>query len=90
VEITTAIDEYLSTKQVSIRWSTYDWYSRFLGQFEKWAKDHELTDLSQITAGHVAGFIADTPSRNTYTRHHRAQIVKGFLSWCAKDPDMGV
>jgi site-specific recombinase XerD len=90
VDISTSIDEYLATKQVSLRWSTHDWYSRFLGQFEKWTIEHQLNDLSQITAGHVAQFIADTPSHNTYTRHHRAQIVKGFLSWCAKDSDMGV
>src|SRR5205823_9956793 len=29
-------------------------------------------------------------STNTNTRHARAQIVKGFLSWCSQDEEMGV
>lgn len=84
------IEEYLASKQNSITHSTWIWYDTFLGYFLDWAEQHRLTQLDQITTAHVQQFVADCPTNNTHTRHARAQVVKGFLSWCANDEDMGV
>lgn len=88
--ISDAIEEYLGSKQNTITHSTYDWYAHYLHVFEQWCEENRLTDLSQITAPHVQQFASSAPTKNTNTRHARAQIVKGFLSWCSKDDEMGV
>ncbi len=88
--ISDAIEEYLSAKQNSLTASTYVWYARFLDYFAEWANQHRLTEVGEVTAGHVQGFVAAAPTTNTHTRHARAQIVKGFLSWCSKDTELGV
>jgi site-specific recombinase XerD len=85
-----AIEEYLATKQNSITADTYRWYDRFLGWFEQWAEKNRLSQLSEIRATHMQEFVSACPTDNTHTRHARAQIVKGFLSWCAKDEETGV
>jgi integrase/recombinase XerD len=90
MEISAAIDEYLGSKQNSITHKTYEWYALFLGQFDDWCATQHLTDLSSITAPQVQQFVSATPSKNTNTRHHRAQIVKGFPNWCALDDELGV
>jgi len=90
MDIHSSIEEYLGAKQNAITSSTYAWYERFLGYFDVRCAHHRLTDLEQITAGHVQQFVADSTSTNTYTRHARAQVVKGFLNWCAQDDEMGV
>jgi site-specific recombinase XerD len=90
MDIPAAIDEYLSAKQHSITSSTYDWYMRYLGFFEKFCQRNKIKDTADITFKHVQQFVSESPSQNSYTLHARAQIVKGFLSWCAKDEDFGV
>ena len=85
-----AIEEFLGSKQNSITHATYVWYSRFLGYFDEWTSQHKLTDLTQISAIHVQQFVSACPTINTNTRHARAQIVKGFLSWCSQDEEFGV
>lgn len=90
MDIHNSIEEYLGAKQNAITSSTYAWYERFLGYFDEWCTKHRLTDLDQITAGYVQQFVSDSASTNSHTRHARAQIVKGFLSWCAQDDEMGV
>lgn len=88
--IKNAVEEYLLTKQNSITSDTFKWYSRFLDLFIQWADSNRLTELEQVRASHVQQFVADCPTNNTHTRHARAQVVKGFLSWCSKDLEMGV
>jgi site-specific recombinase XerD len=90
MDIHDAIEEFLGSKQNSITHSTYVWYSRFLSYFDDWTSQHKLTDLTQISAIHVQQFVSACPTINTNTRHARAQIVKGFLSWCSQDEEMGV
>jgi len=90
MDISAAIEEYLGAKQNALTHSTYAWYDRFLTLFDAWCKDEGLTDLSAITPTHVQRFVAASPTRNTHTLHARAQIVKGFLAWCAEDDEMGV
>lgn len=90
MKISDAIEEYLAAKQNSLTASTYVWYSRFLDYFKQWADQHRLTEVGEVTAGHVQGFVAAAPTTNTHTRHARAQIVKGFLSWCSKDSELNV
>src|SRR5258707_14341724 len=84
-----AIEEYLGAKQNAITHSTWVWYDTFLTYFLDWASQHRLTRLEELSASHVQQFVSDCPTTNTHTRHARAQIVKGFLSWCARDADMG-
>src|SRR5216684_6576246 len=88
--ISDAIEEYLSAKQNSLTASTYVWYARFLDYFAEWANQHRLTEVGDVTAGHVQAFVSAAPTSNTHTRHARAQIVKGWLSWCSKDSELGV
>ncbi len=90
MRISNAIEEYLLTKQNSITTDTFKWYSRFLSLFQQWADQHRLTALEEVRAVHVQQFVADCPTSNTHTRHARAQVIKGFLSWCAKDVETGV
>ncbi len=88
--ISDAIEEYLGAKQNAITHSTWVWYDTFLTYFYEWASQHRLTRLEELSASHVQQFVSDCPTTNTHTRHARAQIVKGFLNWCARDEDMGV
>ncbi len=90
MDIHDGIDEYLGAKRNSLTHSTYAWYARFLDYFEEWATEHRLTELGQVTANHVQQFVAESQSTNSHTRHARAQVVKGFLSWCAQDDELGV
>ncbi len=90
MEIAAAIGEYLGSKQNAITHSTYVWYALFLRLFDEWTTQQGITDLAQITPVHVQQFVSASPTTNTHTRHARAQIVKGFLTWCAQDEEMGV
>ena len=90
MDIQAAVDEYLGAKHNSLTHDTYSWYLHNLSSFLSWCETKELTDLTQISAARVQQFVSDCPSRNTHTRHARAQVVKGFLSWCAEDDEMGV
>lgn len=92
MKIKDAVEEYLATKQNSITAKTYRWYDDFLAKFLVWCEEQDprLTELDKITATHVQYFVGSNPGESTYTRHHRAQIVKGFLNWCSKDEEMGV
>jgi site-specific recombinase XerD len=90
LNIKSSIEEYLGAKQNSITHDTYAWYALFLDAFSEWCTEQGLTELRQITAQHVQQFVSACPTPNTNTRHARAQIVKGFLSWCAQDEETGV
>jgi site-specific recombinase XerD len=87
-----AIEEYLGAKQNSLASSTYDWYSHFLSQFSIWceASQPRIMRLDEITPGVVQAFVSASLSTNSHTRHARAQIIKGFLSWCSLDDELGV
>lgn len=91
MELHGAIEEYLLAKQNSLTTKTFHWYSYFLDRFERWCQERSrpINKLEQITPALVQQFAADT-TPNTHTRHGRAQIVKGFLSWCARDGELGV
>lgn len=84
------IEEYLLAKQNSITRDTYAWYRRFLSLFNAWTDQNRIRELGEVRASHVQQFVSDAPTENTHTRHARAQIVKGFLSWCARDVETGV
>ncbi|HVB24142.1 MAG TPA: tyrosine-type recombinase/integrase [Ktedonobacteraceae bacterium] len=90
MNIQAGIEEYLASKQNSITKDTYSWYNTFLTKFERYYKESNLTDLTQISIPHVQKFVASNPKDSEKTRHHKAQIVKGFLNWCSQDEDMGV
>jgi site-specific recombinase XerD len=90
MDIRAAVDEYLTCKQNAITAKTYRWYEQFLRWWCDWCDRQNLTDLSQITTAHVQQFVASNPKDSSNTRHHRAQVVKGFLNWCAQDDEMGV
>jgi len=85
-----AIEEYLAAKRNSITHDTYAWYTHYLDLFGTWCTSQHLSDLSSLTPGTVQQFVAASRTTNTHTRHARAQIVKGFLAWCAQDDELGV
>jgi len=85
-----AIEEYLATKSPTWTHDSYHWYQKMLGSFLRWCESNNLIDLSQITAVQVQAFVAAEPQLADNTKHHRAQVVKGFLRWCVDDPDFGV
>ncbi len=87
MDISAAIDDYLASKQNSITHDTYEWYSIYLTAFSVWCDAQHLQELSAITPAHVQQFVAAARTHNSHTRRARAQIVKGFLSWCAADPE---
>lgn len=90
MKITLAIDEYLACKENRLTHDTYQFYLWGLEHFERWCTDHKLTDLAQITPVHIQQFIAANPKDSENTRHHKAQVAKGFLRWCAADKKTGV
>ena len=91
ISIHGAIEEYLGAKQNSVTTKTLDWYTEFLDLFLRFCQDNRLTELGQITPSIVQQFVSDVrPDASPHTKHARAQIVKGFLNWCAQDEDMGV
>lgn len=90
MNISDAIDEYLGCKRNSITHKTYIWYEARLDFFLAWAATHGYCNLAQITAPLVAQCVASLPSTNSYTRHGYAQVIKGFLNWCALDEEYGV
>lgn len=90
MDIHASIDEYLGSKQNSITHGTYEWYAGFLSLFDTWIAEQGISDLAHVTPVHVQQFVSASPTTNTHTRHARAQIVKGFLNWCAQDEEMGV
>ncbi len=85
-----AIQEYLGAKQNRLTHDTYVWYSRFLKQFSDWTTEQGVVEMGAVTPSLVQQFVSATPSGNSNSRHHRAQVVKGWLNWCSKDEDMGV
>lgn len=90
MNIAAAIDEYLACKENALTHDTYHWYAWMLGLFEHWCQANKITDLSHVTTTHVQQFVSADPKLSENTKHHRAQVVKGFLRWCSQDDEMGV
>ena len=90
MKISDAVDEYLSSRQPALTHKTFRWYTDFLTKFDRWCAREGITDLNQVTAVHVAKFSMENPNDADNTRHHRVQITKTFLRWCAEDEEMGV
>lgn len=85
--ISDAIEEYLVCKRNSLTHDTYHWYDFMLSAFEKWCQAHALTSLSAVTPAHVQTFVSERPDLSDNTKHHRAQVVKTFLMWCAQEEE---
>lgn len=93
MKLTTALDDYrYATLDLSPR--TRQWYDEKLRTFQTWAAETGTSELEDVTPAHVRRYLAylrENPSqqtgklRSTYTLHGHAQVVKGFLSWCAKE-----
>lgn len=92
ISISDAIEEYLCSKQNSITHKTYRFYSDFLDKFRLWCANQKppINMVEEVKASHFQAFVASGETNNTYSRHHRAQVVKGFLNWCSQDDDFGV
>ncbi|HEY1353599.1 MAG TPA: tyrosine-type recombinase/integrase [Ktedonobacteraceae bacterium] len=82
-----AIEDYLACETNALTHRTYQWYSWALKAFEHWCRTHGITDLSQVTAALVQRFVAADPAMSSNTRHHKTQVVKGFLRWCSVDEE---
>lgn len=91
MKIVAAIQEYLASKENSWTHDTYRWCSWMLEKrFLPWCTSQKLDELSQLTAVQVQAFVSAEPALSANTKHHRAQVVKGFLRWCSVDDDFGV
>ena len=90
MDIKAAIQEYLASKELNWTHDTYRWCNFMLFRFQMWCKEQNLTELSQLTAVHVAQFANAEPKLSDNTKRGRVQVVKGFLRWCSIDPDLGV
>ena len=90
MEVKTGIQEYLASKELNWTHDTYRWVNFMLFRFQMWCKSEGLTELSQLTAVHVAQFANAEPKLSDNTKRGRVQVVKGFLRWCSVDVDMGV
>jgi len=88
--ITAAIEEYLACKSNALTHSTYRWYTWALDSFAQWCTVNHLTELSEITTAQVQRFVASNPKLSDNSKHHKAQVLKTFLRWCAQDDELGV
>lgn len=91
MDLKEALNEYrFSILQLSPK--TQGWYLQKLGVFVDWCAQQNKNTLEQLTAGDLRRFLAEARTRNnpqtgaalsSYTIHGYAQVIKGFLSWCA-------
>ena len=88
MNILDTIEEYLAAKRNTITHDTYVWYECFLRPPGKWCKERHFTDLAQLTVGHIQQFVAVLQRLIQIQDMQEAQVVKGFLSWCAQDEDL--
>lgn len=90
MDINAAIEEYLASRKNAITHKTYEWYCIHLTRFGKFCDKINLTELSKVNATHVQAALEDWNAKSGNSRKVYVQVVKGFLSWCSKDEDMGV
>src|SRR6266567_4726401 len=90
MDVQDAVEEYLGAKRNSVTAKTHRWYNYHLDRFGAWCSTNHLTDLSRLTIALVQSAISTYPTTNGYGRHGYAQVVKGFLNWCASDEYFGV
>lgn len=73
---------------------TQRWYLERLEPFAKWCRDQGITDIVDLKALHIRRYMAEIREQpnqrtgkplSTYTIKGNVQVVKGFLSWCAKE-----
>ncbi|HEX9037669.1 MAG TPA: tyrosine-type recombinase/integrase [Ktedonobacterales bacterium] len=93
MRLTTALEDYrYATLDLSPR--TRQWYEEKLRTFQAWAEASGTLDIEDVTPAHVRRYLAylrENPSprtgqpRSSYTVRGHAQVIKGFLSWCARE-----
>jgi integrase/recombinase XerD len=93
MQVRQALDEY--------QYATLDhspmtrrWYVQKLEAFAQWCHAQQLDDLDSVKPIEVRRFIGELRERDSqrtgrplssYTLHGYAQVIKGFLAWCAKE-----
>lgn len=91
MKIAGAIQEYLLVRKNALTHKTFQWYEwMLLHSFLPWCTEQGVFELTEITAVRVQQFVSANLEDSDNTRHHKAQVVKGFLRWCSRDEDMGV
>lgn len=92
MQVSQAVEDYRYAI-LSLSPKTQRWYKEKLGVFAAWC-DTEQIQLERVRVADVRRFIdvlRRNPSSRTgkalssYTLHGYAQVVKGFLNWCAKE-----
>jgi site-specific recombinase XerD len=93
VRLSVALDEYrFATLDLSPK--TQRWYGDKLTAFQTWAEENGTSELEDVTPALVRRYLAylrGTSSQRTgkplssYTTHGYAQVIKGFLAWCARE-----
>jgi site-specific recombinase XerD len=62
------------------------WNDHKVRRFTRWCAEQGVTQIEDVTAGHVNRFIVSLPKDLTdHTRKGYAQSVKAFLNWCARE-----
>jgi site-specific recombinase XerD len=92
MRVSQAVDDYRYSI-LDLSPPTQRWYVQKLELFAEWC-DQEQIDLENLKASHVRRFIEGLRSRtnqqtgktiSSYTLRGYAQVIKGFLNWCAKE-----
>ncbi len=78
---------------LSLSPKTQGWYVQKLDLFATWCEEEGIT-LETLRAAHIRRFIDGLRKKvnpqtgkplTSYTLHGYAQVIKGFLNWCAKE-----
>jgi len=92
MEVKKALEEYrFAILENSAK--TQEWYMQKLGVFADWCANEQLL-LENVRVADVRRFIHTVSTQtnprtgkplSSYTIHGYAQVIKGFLNWCAKE-----
>jgi site-specific recombinase XerD len=93
MELSQALEEYRYAV-LPLSPKTQGWYLQKLSVLLTWCTSQGKNTLDELTTGDIRRFLANIPTRtnrltgqplSTYTIHGYAQVVKGFLQWCAEE-----
>jgi len=88
--VRSAIDEYLFAKKGQVTAKTYRWYEQKLLKFCAWCEEQTLS-LAEIKAptvrAYLHGLTVSGRKMSDYTRRGYAEVIKGWLSWCASEEE---
>lgn len=93
MRLSVALDEYRFAC-LDLSPQTQRWYTEKLQMFRTWAEGQGTSELEDVTPALVRRYLAHLRETSnprtgkplsTYTTHGYAQVIKGFLAWCARE-----